>query len=171
MTTDPAPEQQPFVPPDGQLLTPYICPREAAAAIAWYAEIFGAVETIDRFVDPDGRVGHAGLSIGGAHLMVSDAYPDFGAAAPVDGNVTATFALNLYVPDVDDTVRRAAAAGAVVQRPPEDESHGSRQATLVDPFGVRWMLATHLRTISTEEMGAAATSFGETGSESGPVTT
>jgi uncharacterized glyoxalase superfamily protein PhnB len=49
--------------------------------------------------------------------------------------------LGLQVDDVDDTVARAVAAGATLLRPPE-VAHGSRRATIVDPFGHRWMLDT-----------------------------
>jgi PhnB protein len=167
--TDPAQRQPSYTPPGGPVLTPYICPREAAEAIAWYADIFDAVETSDRFVDPEGRVGHANLAIDGAHLMVSDAYPDFGAVAPEVGNRAATFALQVYVPDVDETVRRAEAAGALVQRPPEDQFYGSRQATLMDPFGVRWMVTTFLHAVASDEISAAAATFGKTGAQRGPV--
>jgi uncharacterized glyoxalase superfamily protein PhnB len=148
-----------------QVLTPYICPREAAAAIAWYVEVFGAVETSERFVDTDGRVGHAEVAIAGATIMLSDAYPDHGAIAPEPGNETATFALSLYVPDVDATMAAAAAAGAKVQRAAEDQFHGARMGTLVDPFGVRWMISTQVREVSADEMAAAARKFAATGAE------
>jgi PhnB protein len=167
--SDPTSEAPSYVPPGATVLTPYICPRDAARAIDWYVDVFGAVETMDRFVDPDGRIGHASLDIDGAELMVSDAHPDYGAVAPEPGNRAATFALNLYVPDVDETVRVAEAAGADVQRRPADEFYGSRLAVFVDPFGVRWMVATHLRTISEEDMAAAAGSYAESGSEPGPL--
>ena len=156
-----------YVPSGGQVLTPYICPREAAKAIDWYVGVFGAVETGQRFVDPDGRVGHADLSIDGGPVMVSDAYPDYGAVAPEPGNRTATFALHLYVPDVDATMQAAERAGAVIQRPAEDQFYGSRTGTLIDPFGVRWMIGTHLRDVSAEEMARAAQEH--TGAEPGPV--
>ena len=156
-----------YVPPEGQLLTPYVCVREAARAIDWYAEVLGATETSNRFMDPDGRVAHANLEIAGAHLMVSDAFPDYGAVAPEPGNTTATFALNLYVPDVDATVTAARAAGAVIQREPEDQFYGSRLAVLVDPFGLRWMLATHVKDVTAVEIDRAAADY--SGAEPGPV--
>lgn len=156
-----------YVPPDGQQLTPYICVREAARAIDWYVQIFGATETTARFTDPDGLVGHASLEIDGTHLMLSDAHPDYGAVAPEPGNATATFALNLYVADVDATVRAAAEAGAVVQREPEDQFYGSRLGVLVDPFGVRWMVATHVKDVSAEEIDQAAADY--SGSPPGPL--
>ena len=47
--------------------------------------------------------------------------------------------LHLQVDDVDGTVRRAADEGAEIVRQPADEPYG-RVATLIDPFGHRWML-------------------------------
>lgn len=157
------------VPPGGQVLTPYICPRDAGAALDWYREILGAEETSERFVDPDGKIGHAEIEIGGATVMVSDAYPGYGAVAPAEGNTTATFALSLYVPDADATVAAAAEAGATVQRPVEEQFYGSRMGTIVDPFGVRWMIATHVRDVDRTEIAAAATEFADTGAPTGQV--
>lgn len=154
-----------YLPSGGRVLTPYICPREAAQAIDWYADVFGATETMDRFVDPDGRVGHAQLEIDGAQIMVSDAYPDFGAVAPEPGNTTATFALSLYVPDADATVAAAERAGAVVQRPVEEQFYGSRMGTMIDPFGVRWMIATQVRDVSAADYAAAVEGFAEHGTQ------
>jgi PhnB protein len=147
------------VPPGGQAVTPYICPRDAAQALDWYRDVFGAEETTERFVDADGRIGHAEFAFGGAAIMVSDAYPDYGAVAPAEGNTTATFALNIYVPDADSTVARAEAAGAAVQRPVEEQFYGARMGTIVDPFGVRWMIGTHVRDVSKAELAAAAEQF------------
>jgi predicted enzyme related to lactoylglutathione lyase len=46
----------------------------------------------------------------------------------------------LHVPDTDATLERARERGAQVQREPY-ENYGSRSATIVDPFGHRWMLS------------------------------
>ena len=53
-------------------LTPYLSPHDCAAAIAFYEKAFGAVETGARFTDPEGRIGHSEISIGGATLYLSD---------------------------------------------------------------------------------------------------
>ena len=39
-------------------LTPYLCVRDARAAIEWYAEVLGAEVTFEPIVMADGRVGH-----------------------------------------------------------------------------------------------------------------
>ena len=157
------------VPPGTSVVTPYLCVRRCSAAIDWYTEVFGAVEDGPRYPDPDGRVGHAEIRIGDARVMLSDAYPDYGAVAPEEGAATATFALQLFVPDVDATVAAAERAGAVVQRPVTEEFYGSRMGTLMDPFGVRWMVGTHVRAPGADEMAAAADRFARTGAEPGPL--
>ena len=117
-------------------LTPYLAVDDARAAIAWYAEVLGAAETEPSIVMPDGRVGHASLSLDGAELFLSDAHPELGVVAPAGGN---DVTLHLDVADVDGLVSAARAAGAVVDREPADTPVG-RIAVLRDPFGHRWML-------------------------------
>ena len=157
------------LPPGTSTVTPYICVRRCSAAIDWYVEVFGAVEAGPRYTDPDGRVGHAEIRIGDAQVMLSDAYPDYGAVAPEEGVATATFALQVYVPDADATVAAAERAGAAVQRPVAEAFYGDRMGTLLDPFGVRWMVGTHVRDVSADETAAAAERFARTGADAGPV--
>ncbi|MBA3803888.1 MAG: hypothetical protein H0X22_13445, partial [Acidimicrobiia bacterium] len=45
------------------------------------------------------------------------------------------------------------------ERPPSDESHGSRQSSFRDPFGHRWMLSMQLRAMSIDELDAASDDF------------
>lgn len=158
-----------YLPAGTSAITPYLCVRRCSDAIVWYAEIFGAVEDGPRYTDPDGRVGHASVRIGGAPVMLSDAYPDYGAVAPDEAATTATFALQVYVPDADAAVAAAERAGAVVQRAVAEAFHGSRMGTLLDPFGVRWMVGTHVRDVSADEAAGAAERFATTGAEPGPL--
>ncbi|MGZ4444560.1 MAG: VOC family protein [Nocardioidaceae bacterium] len=132
-----------YVPEWAGVVTPYLCVRDCAKAIDWYADVFGAVEMGERYVEQGGRIGHAALAIDGDVVMLSDSFPDFGAEAPPEGNRTTSYALNVYVPDVDATMAKAEAAGAFVQAPAEDQPYGSRMGKIFDPFGVRWMIATH----------------------------
>ena len=137
--------------PDGfHGATPYLCCRDAARAVEFYRRAFGAIETL-RLAEPDGRIGHAEIKIGDAVIMLSDEYPDFDAVSPQALGGTPV-AIHVYVADIDVLVRQAAAAGATVQRGPEDEFYGDRAATLTDPFGHRWKFATHIEDVSGEEM-------------------
>ncbi len=55
-------------------LTPYLCVADSRAAIAWYADVLGAVVVREPIVMPDGRVGHVELAADGGRWMMSDAF-------------------------------------------------------------------------------------------------
>ena len=131
-------------------ITPYLCCKGAAAALDFYAQAFGAIETL-RIAGKDGSIGHAGMTIEGAPLMVSDEWPDGGVFSPQTlGGSPVT--VHMYVKNVDGFVARAQKAGATVVRGPNDEPYGDRAATLRDPFGHRWMVATKKEDVSKQEM-------------------
>ena len=119
-------------------IRPYICTRDARAAVDWYVDAMGAAVTYDPIVMDDGRIGHVELSFGGAAVMMSDAYPDLHVEAPLEGRGVAV-TLFLTTDDVDALTTRAVGRGAVLDRGPEDSDHG-RTAVFRDPFGHRWML-------------------------------
>lgn len=129
---------------------PYLRVSDGDAAIAWYCEVFGAAERM-RLVDPsDGRVGHAELELGGgAVLMLSQAYPEMGIEAPT-GNTGC--GMHLHVDDCDALIARAAAAGATVLRPAQDQFYGERSGSFRDPFGHEWMVGHDIEEVSPEEM-------------------
>lgn len=131
-------------------LIPYLCYRDAAAAIDFYKRAFGASELM-RLAEPSGKIGHAELQIGDVILMISDEYPDYDAisAETLGGS---PIKLHLYVPDVDQFALRAVAEGAIVSRPIEDQSYGDRAGQLKDPFGYTWMVATHKQDVSVDDM-------------------
>lgn len=119
-------------------IRPYLCTRDARAAVDWYVEAMGAAVTVEPIVMDDGRIGHVELSFGGATVMMSDAYPELNVEAPLDGRGAAV-TLHLTTDDVDALTTRAVDRGAALDRGPEDSDHG-RTAVLRDPFGHRWML-------------------------------
>jgi predicted enzyme related to lactoylglutathione lyase len=117
---------------------PYLTVANARDAIAWYVDTFGATVVGDPFEMDDGRIGHAELAIAGGVLYLADEYPEIGLKAP--GPQATSVSLMLHVADTDATLERARERGAQVQREPY-ENYGSRTATIVDPFGHRWMLS------------------------------
>jgi hypothetical protein len=58
----------------------------------------------------------------------------------------------LYVLDADATYNRAIAAGGKEVRPLQDQFYGDRSGTLIDPFGHKWTVGTHIEDVSMEEM-------------------
>jgi predicted enzyme related to lactoylglutathione lyase len=132
----------PAVAPGGAI--PYLAVRGAREALTWYVEQLGARVEGDPIVMPDGRIGHAELALGGGAIYLADEHPEIGHVAPTPD--AASVSLVLQVPDVDETLADARAAGARVLREPY-EDYGHRGATIVDPFGHRWMLQTPLAAV------------------------
>ena len=137
--------------PDGyHSVTPYLIVDGAARAIGFYQKAFGAEEMV-RMPGPDGRIGHAELRLGSSVIMLADENPGANARGP--GSVGGTpVMLMLYVEDVDRVFARAVAEGATVERPLANQFYGDRTGGIVDPFGHRWYLATHVEDVSHEEM-------------------
>ncbi|MDT7763301.1 MAG: hypothetical protein QOC63_2721, partial [Mycobacterium sp.] len=117
---------------------PYLTVADARGAIAWYVDTFGASVVGEPYEMDDGRIGHAELAIAGGLLYLADEHPEIGLKAP--GPQATSVSLMLHVTDTDATLERARERGANVQREPY-ENYGSRNATIVDPFGHRWMLS------------------------------
>lgn len=137
--------------PDGyHAVTPYLIVRDADRALAFYRQAFGATECY-RLEGPGGRIGHAEIKIGDSMVMLADEHPEMGARGPESLGGSPVHLL-LYVEDVDAQVPRAVAAGAKVVRPLKDQFYGDRSATLEDPFGHSWTLATHKEDVPPAEM-------------------
>ena len=136
--------------PDGyHTLTPYLVLSDAAKAIEFYKEAFGATEEA-RLPGPDGRLMHASVKIGDSQVMLVDEMPEWGALGPksLKGSPVT---IHLYVDDVDAFVARAVSAGAKVTMPVADQFWGDRYGKLEDPFGHHWSVATHVRDVSMED--------------------
>jgi uncharacterized glyoxalase superfamily protein PhnB len=136
-------------------LTPYLVVENAAAAIDFYAAVFGAT-TVSRLegTAPDGStyIGQAELDFGGAgRLQLSDPQPGFGLVAPDPAAGGISQSIVVYVADVDATVARAGELGAEVKEQPSDFVSGDRFAAFVDPFGRRWSVMTRVNDLSAEE--------------------
>jgi PhnB protein len=149
-------------------LTPYLSIRGAAAAIEFYKKAFGATELM-RLMQPDGRLGHAQLDIGGALIMLADEFPEYGFRGP-ESMGGSPIRLHLDVPDVDAFARQAAAAGAKIVRPIADQFYGDRSGQLIDPFGYTWTITTRKEELTTEEMQRRLNELSEQpGSRSAPA--
>lgn len=131
-------------------LFPYIHVRDAEAAIAYYRNVFAAVE-IFRLTEPGGRIGHAEMRFGGMVLMISEEFPEYGIHAPPDAGGTPV-TLHIHVDDADAAVARAEAAGATVATPVQDWFYGERSGCIIDPFGHRWNIGHSIEDVTPEEM-------------------
>ncbi len=137
--------------PDGyHTLTPFLTVRDAARAIEFYKQAFGAVER-GVMKGPDGKVMHAELKIGDSIIMLSDEFPEFGTLSP-QSTGGSPMGLHIYVDGVDAAFDRAVKAGAEVEMPVMDQFWGDRYGKLKDPFGHKWSIATHTKDLSMDEM-------------------
>ena len=147
--------------PDGyHSVTPYLVVDGAAEAIDFYTKAFGAKE---KFRMPMGdRIGHAELLIGDSHVMLADEFPERDIRGPKSGGGTSS-SLMIYVDDVDTTFRQALEAGAKTDGEMEvkDQFYGDRSGSLVDPFGHKWTIATHVEDVPPEEMQKRMAEFGK----------
>ena len=137
--------------PDGyHSVTPYLAVDDAAAALEFYKQAFGARERM-RMPAPGGKVGHAEIEIGGSCIMLADEYPDMDFRSPKAFGGTPV-SLHLYVENVDAVAKQAVAAGAKELRPVKDQFYGDRTGTVQDPFGHVWHLATHKEDLAPDEL-------------------
>ena len=147
MTVDPIPEGY-------RTVTPYLAVDDAAAAIEFYKQAFGAKER-GRMDAPSGKIGHAELEIGDSIVMLADALPDFATRSPKELGGTSV-GIFMYVEDVDAIVKRAVDAGATVTTEVEDQFWGDRYGSVTDPYGHLWSIATHIEDVPAEEMAERA---------------
>ena len=131
-------------------LSPYLAVNDAARAIDFYKEAFGATERYRLTDSTSGNIGHAELVINGSLVMLSEEFPGFSPSPRTLGGTPLKFCL--VVENSDVAFNRAIAAGATEVRAVTDEFYGFRSGTVRDPFGYEWMLQHEIEKVSPEEM-------------------
>jgi uncharacterized glyoxalase superfamily protein PhnB len=143
------------IPKGFHTLTPHIVVHDAKAAADFYHRAFGA-EVMGISIGPDGKVMHAQVRIGDSILMFGDEYPEWNCPSPSTTKADTCVRLHLYVEDVDKVFDSAVQAGAQAVMPVTTQFWGDRYGQVLDPFGHRWSIATHVKDLTPEEMKAAA---------------
>jgi PhnB protein len=140
------------IPHNYHSVLPYLNIRNAAQAIEFYKKAFGATE-IGRITMPGNIVGHAEIRIGDSIVMLAEEMPEWGNKAP-ETMGGSPVGLCIYVENVDEVFKRAIEAGAKTDRGMEvkDQFYGDRSGTVIDPFGHRWTIATHIEDVTFSEM-------------------
>lgn len=128
----------------------YLIVKNAPDAIEFYKKAFGATERM-RMKDADGRIHHAEIQLGDSCIMMADEYPGMKAYSP-EHYGGSPISLMVYVEDCDAVYKQALAAGAKSEREPADQFYGDRIAGVLDPYGYRWHLGTHIKDVPLEEM-------------------
>ncbi len=121
--------------PEGVLtVQPYLHLRNAHDMIPFIEAALSA-EATGVHKSPDGIVRHATIEIAGATFEIDEAQDE--------SQATPSY-LHVYVPDTDAVYAQALAAGAKGVHAPYTAPYGDRAASITDPFGNTWFLATYL---------------------------
>jgi PhnB protein len=137
--TSPKREPQPGVSPVPRgfhTVTPYMIAPDGDAMLAFAKSAFGAEEKF-RAIGGAGGI-HGETLIGDTMLMMGGGIP--GKAFNAKPNATA---LHIYVEDTDAVYQKALQARATSISEPKDQDYGERGASVKDPFGNYWYIATH----------------------------
>jgi PhnB protein len=146
------------IPEGYHSVTPCLTLKNSLAAIAFYKKAFGAKE-LGVFPTPDGKgTMHATIQIGDSIVMMGDEMPGQSCKS-AESLGTSPVSLYIYVPNVDAIFKQAVGAGATAVMPVMDMFWGDRCGTLKDPFGYAWMIATHNRDLTDEQVREGARDF------------
>jgi PhnB protein len=100
---------------------------------------------LDRHETPGGEPAYMTIRIGDSVITVMK---------PLEGGQPTRSAFYVYVPDVDLVHRRAVDAGARSVQEPTDAVQGDRMATVIDPFGNQWTVASRIAAAVDEKVFA-----------------
>jgi uncharacterized glyoxalase superfamily protein PhnB len=125
-----------WIPKGFHTLTPYLHAPAEAKLMDFLRDAFGAVEAF-RVPTAIGTIMHAQARIGDSVIEVSE--------VPDEYKCPRATSLRTYVHSVDETYRRALAAGATSLYEPVDQSYGDREAAIKDPAGNYWFIARPAR--------------------------
>lgn len=136
------------IPKGYHTMTPYLLVEGAAEMIEFLKTVFNANVLV---LSPHGDIiGHAALQIGDSMIELADACEEWGKTSA---------GIHIYQPDVDATYQKALDAGATSLRKPADMFYGERGASVKDPFGNQWHIATQIEELSSEEIDRRAKEF------------
>ncbi|HEY6008536.1 MAG TPA: VOC family protein [Geobacteraceae bacterium] len=146
------------IPEGFHSVTPMFMFKDTRKAMEFYKRAFGAQELF-AMPGPDGKgVMHAELRIGDSIIMMGDESPQepCKSAETMGGSPVSFY---LYVENVDAAFAKAVEAGAETRMPVEDMFWGDRAGSVQDPFGYGWMLASHIKDLTPQEMEQGAQAF------------
>jgi PhnB protein len=130
------------IPEGHHSVTPYLVVQGADKLIQFLEQGLEG-KCVERHPGPNGQTVHAEVKIGDSIVMLGEANERAGAYSAM---------LYLYVPDIDETYRRAVAAGGKSLVEPMNMFYGDRSGAVSDPCGNSWHLATHIEDVSPQEM-------------------
>lgn len=148
----------PPIPPGYHSLQPYFIVRNAARAMDFYKELFGAEEIARMPMPGTDKLMHAELRIGDSVLMLADENDTWQVYSPIKYGGTPVSLMH-YTTNVDATYAKAMALGCQSILAPADQFWGDRFCKFMDPFGHVWGVATHVFDPTPEQLAQGASQF------------
>lgn len=130
-----------YKPENQNAVSPYLMVSDVNAEVAFLEAVFG-VETLDT-LQKEGVTAHASVKIDDTVVMMGLSRADY---PPMPCMV------HVYVPNCDETFRKAVDSGAKALMEPSQQVYGDRSAGMEDSQGIQWWIATRTKALSSEEM-------------------
>jgi len=147
------------IPEGYHAVTPSFTFKDSQKAIDFYKKAFGA-KVLDVFPALTGRgIMHATLQIGDSIVMLGDEMPGGQGCPSAETLGGSPISLFIYVTNADEAFKQAVAAGCTAAMPVADMFWGDRAGHVKDPFGYQWMIATHTKDLTKEEIRKGAEAF------------
>jgi PhnB protein len=133
--------------------------KDCKKAIAFYKNALGA-EVVDYLENSTGTgVMHASMKIGNSMIMMGEETSSENCPKSAETTGSSPISLYIYVPNVDAVFDTAVAAGGKVVMPVAEMFWGDRCGTFKDPFGYTWMIGTHTKDLTNEQIRKGAEEF------------
>ncbi|WP_394777094.1 VOC family protein [Flavobacterium sp.] len=122
------------LPSGHQTIMPYLILKGASEFIEFMKKVFDAKDS-NKQIRNDGTIMHAEIIINGSTVMVTDETPDWAKQ---------TANLFIYVPNADETYKKALENGATNLMELSDQDYG-RTCGITDPFGNIWWITSIIK--------------------------
>lgn len=124
-----------FKPKNYNSVSPYFIVDGAQKLVDLLKRVFSATE-LRRYDRPEGKIMHIEVRVDDSVVMIADSTDQY----PPNTHMT-----HVYVPDVDETFRKALALGcAVVDEPKQKDGDPDKRGMFTDFAGNFWAVATQM---------------------------
>ncbi|OMQ10550.1 VOC family protein [[Flexibacter] sp. ATCC 35103] len=119
--------------PEGhQTIMPYLILKDAGQFIEFTKKVFDSKDSNQQVLRADGTIMHAEIILNGSTIMVTDETKDW---------TRQTANLFVYVPNADETYKKALDNGATNLMGLSDQDYG-RTCGVTDPYGNVWWITS-----------------------------
>jgi len=122
------------IPQGYQVMMPYLMLKNASKFFEFTHNVFGAKEKMKEMLPDSNGIAHGEITIEGQTIIYAEGSEKLGYQ---------TTGLFIYVPNADETYKKAITEGATSVMEPSDQPYG-RSGGVKDPFGNTWWITSVL---------------------------